>query len=319
MGAAMSPLRRGPEYRVCSPSTSTSRPASRGPDAAGVLTVELVFDYGIHAYTAEVMQGVLDAAAESGVTIAVSSGPRSATSPVLESPNAWARRLATAGRRAVVAVTGELTSHHIAALDRAKMPVVVVDPLNPQLARLTSVGATNFAGGMAAGRHLLSLGHRRIGYAGGKPAAPCNQARVSGLRAAMEAEGLQLTAAYVTSGLFEYGSGLDGGAHLLDLPENPTAIFAGSDEVALGVIEAARLRGLRVPQDLSVVGFDDTKLAAMASPPLTTIRQPLAEMGGVALRTALRLAAGETIESHHVELATQLVARGSTAPPAPAR
>ncbi len=99
-------------------------------------------------------------------------------------------------------------------------------------------------------------------------------------------------------------------------PSPPTAIFAGSDEVALGVIEAARVRGLRVPQDLSVVGFDDTQLARMASPPLTTVRQPLWEMGGVALRTALRLAAGETVESHHVELATHLIVRGSTAPPA---
>jgi len=103
---------------------------------------------------------------------------------------------------------------------------------------------------------------------------------------------------------------------MLDLPEPPTAIFAGCDEIALGVFEAARARGLRVPQDLSVVGFDDTQLAQVASPPLTTVRQSLREIGGVALRTALRLAAGETIESHHVELATTLVVRGSTAPPA---
>ena len=95
-------------------------------------------------------------------------------------------------------------------------------------------------------------------------------------------------------------------------------MFAGSDETAAGVIEAARARGLRVPEDLSVVGFDDTQIARYASPPLTTVRQPLREMGGVALRTALRLAAGEKLDSHHVELATELVVRRSTAPvPAP--
>jgi LacI family transcriptional regulator len=187
--------------------------------------------------------------------------------------------------------------------------------LNPQLARLTSVGATNFAGGLAAGRHLLGLGHRRVAYVGGTPSAACNQARVGGLRAALEAEGLELPPGYVTTGVFDYASGFAGGSAVLDLAERPTAVFAGSDEVALGVIEAARVRGLRVPQDLSVVGFDDTQLARMASPPLTTVRQPLSEMGGVALRTALRLAAGETIESHHVELATRLVVRGSTAAP----
>jgi LacI family transcriptional regulator len=82
------------------------------------------------------------------------------------------------------------------------------------------------------------------------------------------------------------------------------------------VIEAARARGLRVPEDLSVVGFDDTQAARLASPQLTTIRQPLREMGAVALRTALRLASGEPVDSHHVELATTLVVRGSTAAPA---
>ena len=81
------------------------------------------------------------------------------------------------------------------------------------------------------------------------------------------------------------------------------------------MLEAARAKGLRIPEDLSVVGFDDTQVARLTSPPLTTVRQPLREMGGVALKTALRLLAGEELESHHVELATELVVRGSTAPP----
>ena len=84
------------------------------------------------------------------------------------------------------------------------------------------------------------------------------------------------------------------------------------------MIEAARARGLRIPEDLSVVGFDDTPVARLAAPPLTTVRQPLREMGAVAVRTALRLAAGEGVDSHHVELATELVGRQSTARPAPA-
>ena len=109
--------------------------------------------------------------------------------------------------------------------------------------------------------------------------------------------------------------GVDASTALLDLPERPTAVFAANDELAGGLIEAARRRGLHVPQDLSVVGFDDTQIASIASPPLTTIRQPLTDMGAVALRTALRLARRESIDSHHVELATQLVVRSSTAPP----
>jgi LacI family transcriptional regulator len=102
------------------------------------------------------------------------------------------------------------------------------------------------------------------------------------------------------------------GAALLDLHPAPTAIFAAGDGSALGTIQAARARGLRIPEDLSVVGFDDTEIATMTSPRLTTVRQPLREMGMVALRTALRLASGEKIESHHIELATELVIRESS-------
>jgi LacI family transcriptional regulator len=218
-----------------------------------------------------------------------------------------------AGRRALIAVTSELTAGHIKALDKAKVPLVLIDPLNQPRALVVSVGSTNFAGGIAATQHLLDLGHAQIGYVGAHLPAACSQARLHGYRAAMEGAGLSVPTGYISPGRFVYEDGLAGGAALLDLPEPPTAIISGSDEMALGVIEAARIRGLRVPQDLSVVGFDDTQLARMASPPLTTVRQPLWEMGGVALRTALRLAAGESIESHHVELATQLVVRGSTA------
>lgn len=115
---------------------------------------------------------------------------------------------------------------------------------------------------------------------------------------------------------FTYESGLRMGMQLLALPDPPTAIFAGSDPSAMGVLEAARRARLRVPEDLSVVGFDDTQIAAWSSPPLTTVRQPLAEMGWVALRAALRLASERPLLEHPVQLATTLVVRASTASPA---
>ncbi len=296
---------RQQEYVVVAP--------RRPPEAEQ--SVELAFDGELHAYSSEIVQGVVDAAGEARVAVVLSTrtgGPRNV---VTERPGAWARRLASAGRRAVIAVTSELSAEHLDALERAKVVLVVVDPLNLPRADVTSVGSTNFTGGFEAARHLLAMGHRRIGYVGGPSTAACNQARMAGFRAAVEAEGLVVPAGYVTTGRFVYEEGVAGGELLLNLPERPTAIFAGSDEMALGVIEAARAKNLRVPQDLSIVGFDDTQLARMASPPLTTVRQPLSEMGAVALRTALRLAAGETIESHHVELATQLVVRRSTSAP----
>jgi LacI family transcriptional regulator len=282
-------------------------------------TVELFFHGQLNAYHTEVLQGVVEAAAEAGVAVVVSVRPRGQRGSRANRPAAWARELATAGRQAAIVVTSELAAADLNALSRARVPVVVIDPLNLPSARVTSVGSTNFAGGLAATQHLLGLGHRRIAYLGGLAAAICNQARMHGYRGAMEAEGVPVPDGYVRTGRFSYEHGIAGGAALLDLPRPPTAVFAGSDETALGVIEAARGRGLRVPEDLSVVGFDDTPVARLAAPPLTTVRQPLREMGAVAVRTALRLAAGEKVDSHHVELATELVVRRSTAhPPASA-
>ncbi len=274
-------------------------------------TVEVQFDVDLNAYSTEIIQGAVEAGAEVGVGVVVSIRRDS------DRTAAWARDLMAAGRKALIAVTSELTSGQLSAVSRAHLPLVVIDPLNLPRARMTSVGSTNFAGGLAATQHLLSLGHRRIAYIGGPATAACNQARLHGYRAAMEAEGVPVLPDYVQTGHFRYTYGVAAAATLLDLPEAPTAIFAGSDETALGVMEAARGRGLRIPEDLSIVGFDDTQLAPRASPPLTTVRQPLREMGEVALRTALRLAATEKIDSHHVELATELIVRGSTAPAAP--
>ncbi|MEV4013460.1 substrate-binding domain-containing protein [Nonomuraea angiospora] len=272
-------------------------------------SVELQFDDDLNAYSTEIIQGAVQAGAEIGVGIVVSIKKDAGHS------TAWVRDLVAAGRTALIAVTCEqLAAQQVAALARARLPLVLIDPLNLQSASVTSVGSTNFAGGLAATRHLLSLGHRRIAYVGGPATAACNQARLHGYRAALEAEGAAVIPGYVWAGQFRYHDGLLGGAAVLDLPRPPTAIFAGCDEVALGVMEAARARGRRIPEDVSVVGYDDTQVARMASPPLTTVRQPLREMGGMALRTALRLAAGEKIDSRHVELATELIVRGSTAP-----
>ena len=280
----------------------------RRPDPVGRPTVELFFQGVVNNYSVEIIQGVLEAGRTAGVDVVVSTHPR-------RSGGRWLRDLTASGRQAVIGVTSQLTSADVAALARVRLPLVVIDPLNVAQPDVTTVGSTNFAGGLAATQHLLELGHRRIAYLGGPATAGCNQARLQGFRGAMEAAGAPVPHGYVRQHDFLYDDGLAGGEALLDLPEPPTAVFAGSDEVALGVIEAARGRGLRVPDDLSVVGFDDTQVARLASPQLTTVRQPLQAMGGVALRTALRLAAGESIASRHVELATELVVRGSAAAP----
>jgi LacI family transcriptional regulator len=273
-------------------------------------TVELLFHSDISAYSIELIQGVLDAGAASGVAVVVTRHPAPGPGQVAQ----WVADLVATDRRAVISTMDHnLTAKDVEALAAARVPLVVVDPVHLPVVEITSVGSTNFAGGVAATRHLLSLGHRRIGYIGGPAFAISNQARQQGYRAAMESAGADVPDGYLRTGDFLYENGLREGLALLKLAEPPTAVFAGSDEMALGVIEAARSLAVRVPEDLSVIGFDDTNVARLSSPPLTTIRQPLRDMGAVALRTAMRLAAGEDLDSHHVELATQLVIRRSTA------
>jgi LacI family transcriptional regulator len=278
-------------------------------------TIELTFRGKIGAYSSEIVQGVAATAAELGVAVTIFVKPVDQRPSAKVEAAAWARNLAVNGRRAVIAVTDELGPDEISALARLRLPLVVIDPMNIPSRDIVSVGSTNFRGGQAAARHLIDLGHQRIAYLGGRAAAECSQARLAGLRSALETAGVGLPEEYVHSTEdFHYEDGLQGAPLLLSLPQRPTAIFAASDELARGAIEAARTVGLSVPDDLSIVGFDDTEIARIASPPLTTVRQPLQEMGAVALRTVLRLVAGEKIESNHVELATQLVIRASTAP-----
>lgn len=274
--------------------------------------VELIFHGDLNAYSTEILQGVVSAGTDPAVAVVVTQRPHG-RQPRRPRPVVWASDLVAAGCQAVITVVNDLSPAEATALAKARVPLVVIDPVNLPDARVTSVGATNFSGALTATQHLLDLGHRRIAYLGGIAAAASNQARLQGYRGAMEAAAAPVPDGYVRTGNFIYQDGLAEGTALLALAEPPTAVFAASDEMALGVIEAARIRGLRVPEDLSVVGFDDTQLARLASPPLTTVRQPLREIGAIALQRALRLAAGEKVDSHHIELATELIVRGSTA------
>ena len=131
----------------------------------------------------------------------------------------------------------------------------------------------------------------------------------------MERAGIVHDPGLVRYGDFQHEGGFRCGGELLDLDDRPTAIFAGSDQQALGVYEAARRRGLLIPEDLSVVGFDDLPVARWLSPPLTTVRQPLIEMGRVAAEMLGHLIEGSRLRSQRMELSTDLLVRESTAAP----
>ena len=212
----------------------------------------------------------------------------------------------------VMVVSLRLSRQQLESFQRAGVPLVTVGVLAPGVPQTIT---DDVMGGRLATGHLLALGHRRIGFVGGLVDSACEQARLHGYLASLTRAGIEPDPALVSHRDFHYETGYGDGARLLDLAAPPTAVFAASDAIALGVLETAREHGLTVPGDLSVVGFDDTYVAEWTTPPLTTVRQPLQEMGGLAFRTLMRLRAGDPPESHHVEMATQLILRGSTAPP----
>jgi LacI family transcriptional regulator len=232
-------------------------------------------------------------------------------------PASWTSALASHDTDGVLLVTSELTTDQLRQLREEDIPLVMVDPANLPEPDLPSVGATNWAGGIAATQHLVELGHRRIGAITGPMEYLCSLARIDGYRSALERAGLRFDPSLVQHGDFMHEGGLVRGGDLLDRSDRPTAIFAGSDQQALGVYEAARQRGLRIPEDLSVVGFDDLPVGRWVSPPLTTVRQPLTEMGEAAAEMLGTLIEGQPLASRRIELATELVVRGSTAAPPP--
>ncbi|GAB7041975.1 MULTISPECIES: LacI family DNA-binding transcriptional regulator [Catenuloplanes] len=270
--------------------------------------IDLVFNDLDSPWAVEIIRGVEDVAHAAGVGTVVSAIHQRSTSA-----RQWLQNLRARATDGVIFVVSDLSPPLLAELRRLNIPMVVVDPAGVPAMDIPTIGATNWAGGLSATEHLLSLGHRRIGFIAGPKRLLCSRARLDGYRAGLEAVGIEVADELLFQGDFYHESGFAGGAALLELDDPPTAIFAASDQMAFGVYEAVRRRGLRVPDDISVVGFDDLPEARWASPPLTTVRQPLAEMGLLAARTVLRLAQGEDIETPRIELATDLVVRDSTA------
>jgi LacI family transcriptional regulator len=203
---------------------------------------------------------------------------------------------------------------HLVGLSRRGFPFVVVDPRTPPPPDVAAVSAAHFAGARAVTTHLVELGHRRIGVIAGPEDWLATDARGAGHHAALAAAGVLPTPHRVRHiEPTTEGGGLAAG-ELLDHPEPPTAIVCFNDKIAVGALHAARERGLRVPADLSVAGFDDIDLSRATVPALTTVRQPLREMGRLAVSQLTRVLDGHQPEALHLELSTTLVVRASTGP-----
>ncbi|MGW7237637.1 LacI family DNA-binding transcriptional regulator [Streptomyces sp. NPDC054804] len=277
-----------------------------------------LIDIVVHAldssWAGAVLHGVEEAADEAGLEIVVSAAP---TRPRAGRPErGWLDKLTARGSSGVLFDLAELTPSQYAWLDHHRIPYVLLDPVHEPPAGVVSVGAANWQGGVSATEHLLALGHERIAVIAGSRRSMCGGARVAGYRSALAAAGLHQRGGYVRHASFDEGTARHRTHELLDLPEPPTAVFVCSDRMALGVYTALAERGLRVPDDISVVGFDDLPEARWGTPALTTVRQPLAEMAATALRLLVRLMHGDRPEGTRTELSTRLVVRASTAAPA---
>jgi LacI family transcriptional regulator len=192
---------------------------------------------------------------------------------------------------------------------------VVVDPRERLDGQVPTVSAANLSGAYAVTSHLLGLGHRRIAAITGPRGMLATDERTRGYHAALAAGGVTPSPDLLVESQFDVAGGRSAAEQLFKLAELPTAIFAFSDQIAIGVLHAALANGVRVPDQLSIVGFDDTPEAELVTPALTTVRQPLAEMGRMAVSLLTRLIENRRLEALHIELATQLIIRDSTAPP----
>ena len=274
--------------------------------------VGVLIPYVRGGYFPEILEGIAEAMYEHGLRLVLL--PTQHEHPREVSLLDRLMRGATDG--AVVILPEETTEELEQALSD-RYPFVVVDPLLPLGDRIPTVSVAHRSGAEQALQHLLTLGHRRIAAITGPPGWLATEERRAAYHASLAAAGIRPEPAFEVASDFQVGPAVQAAATLLDLPEPPTAIVAFNDSIAFGALRAARDRGLRVPEDLSVVGFDDIEPATLVTPTLTTVRQPLSELGRTAVNVLVRLLDGRASETPHIELATRLVVRESTAPPPP--
>jgi len=258
-------------------------------------------------FSTELLKGVSAAARDSGYQLLAYSGGGSPESQV-----GWERR--SLSQLSGTLIDGAILVTPTIVDGGYRIPVVAIDP-HTGPTDLPTVESDNLAGAQAAVQHLIDLGHRRIGFLGGRPDLESARLREEGFRRTMAAAGLPVEPALLRSGGFRMETSDAPARDLLAHPDRPTAVFAANDLMAIQVMHVAQSSGLRIPDDLSVIGFDNIPEAAAATPGLTTIAQPLQSIGQTAMQLLLALLRGEEPRARHVQLATELVVRESTAPP----
>lgn len=285
------------------------RRRSRGPSTVGPPLLDLCFHEMGSPWALEIIRGVEDAAAAMGVGVVLTElGGRH------RPEQTWLDTVLARRPLGVLLVMSGLSAGQRHQLESRSIPFVVIDTEGEPPQDVPTVGSNNWHGGLAATQHLLALGHRRIAMISGPSDVLCSRARVDGYRSAHAEAGVPVDPQLIRWGDFLVEGGYRHACELLALPDPPTAVFAGSDLAALGVLRAAREIGTDVPSELSVVGYDNLPLTEWIWPALTTVDQPLVSMAVTATRMLVSLARGEDVPLRRVDLATELVVRASTAP-----
>ncbi|MCH9275546.1 LacI family DNA-binding transcriptional regulator [Bifidobacterium amazonense] len=271
--------------------------------------IDVIFERLDNVWGLEVMIGVEQEVRERRLGVVITeSGDRGG------SPAAWLDAVIARNPLGAIIVTSDLSEADTERLAAHGIPIVLLDPSGDPNPSAASIRADNWSGGLTATRHLITLGHRKIGIITGPMDMMCSRARLDGYRAAIEEANIPFDPSLCIEGEFKMASGLECAKQLLDRPDQPTAIFACNDLMAMGVYEAARVLRLRIPEDLSVVGFDDVQTAALMGPPLTTVHQPIREMSVEAVRMLLAMREGRHRPGGTI-IPTSFIVRGSTAAP----
>jgi LacI family transcriptional regulator len=264
----------------------------------GILVLDL------EPFSTELLKGAADAIRGSGYELVIYSAGGHATDRM-----GWERRYLS--RLSGTLIDGAVLVTPTVVDVNYGSPVVAIDPQAGQ-SDLPTVDSDSLRGGQLATAHLLELGHRRIAMLTGRPDLESAQQREQGYRQALAAAGVEVDEDLVLVGDYDAAVSQRQARQLLTAPDPPTAVFAANDVSAIATIELAAELGLAVPGDLSVVGFDNIPESVLCSPPLTTVNQPVRQMGQRSIELLLQLIRGETVASTHITLATDLVVRQST-------
>ncbi|MFE7504533.1 LacI family DNA-binding transcriptional regulator [Promicromonospora sp. NPDC057488] len=288
------------------------RPTTAHIPTAPRRAVAVVFDIPASPYILGVLQGVLTEASDVGLELLTRLAPDRGVRTQRTVAREWVAEQRNADVTGIVGLTLARPGALIEAAADAGIPFVMVDPVDTNHRGMISVSSSNWTGARTAADHLIALGHRRIGWIGGPELSEAARDRFYGFTAALDAAGLEVDPELVRTDEFDVANGARHAHDLLSLADPPTAIMAADDELAVGVLAAAHALGIRVPEGLSVTGFDDTPQASWTTPPLTTVHQDLDGMGRMAVQAITAMSAGKPATSPHVELATSLTVRSST-------